>query len=85
MIATYSIVIQFKKLLFQDGRNNEHLVGDFDKAILANQRRMKADPFEAILLDMGYTVRADALPGANRTLNQDDSSPEEGAIQCRTS
>jgi hypothetical protein len=45
---------------------------------------MNADPFEAILMDMGYG-RALGLPLSNIPVNQEDSSPEEGAVQCRTS
>ena len=77
----------------QDGRVNDRLVCDFDQAGMANQRRMNADPFEAILMDhglimdLGYRVRADsgARGGTGRS-NEDDSSPEvEPAVQCRTS
>jgi WD and tetratricopeptide repeat-containing protein 1 len=64
------------------------VVNDFDKAIMANQQRMNADPFEAILMDMGYRIRAEpgmSGPRVGGSFNNDDSSPEEGAVQCRTS
>jgi len=67
----------------QDGRNNEHLVCDFDNTMMANQRRMNADPFETILIDMGYRVRGNPTSGAGQPFNHDDSSPEEGSVQCR--
>jgi hypothetical protein len=84
-----SIIVVLK----QDGRVNDRLVGDFDQAGLANQRRMNADPFDAILMDhglimdLGYRVRPNSgARGRNGPSNEDDSSPEvESAVQCRTS
>lgn len=88
ILATSGIdpVVRIWAPLPEDGRNNEHLVDDYDQTMLANQRRMNADPFEAILMDMGYRVRSGLRTGeARENLTPEDSSPEEGAVQCRTS
>lgn len=87
-LATSGIdpVVRIWSPLPQDGRKNNRAVVDYDNAITANQRRMKADPFETILMDMGYRVRG--MDDRDRDDNDDrhhDSSPEEGAVQCRTS
>jgi hypothetical protein len=52
---------------------------------MANQRRMNADPFETILIDMGYRVRGNPSSGDGPVLNHEGSSPEEGSVQCRFS
>ena len=38
----------------QDGRENFRAVADCEAVATSNQRRMNADPFETILLNMGY-------------------------------
>ena len=38
----------------EDGEENKRTVEDLDAAATSNQRRMNADPFETILLNMGY-------------------------------
>ena len=38
----------------EDGEENKRTVEDLDGAATSNQRRMNADPFETILLNMGY-------------------------------
>lgn len=36
------------------GAENTHEVWDRDSAASSNQRRMKADPFDVVLMNMGY-------------------------------
>jgi WD and tetratricopeptide repeat-containing protein 1 len=56
----------------KDSREIEDLAG----AAVSNQRRMNADPFETILLNMGYRMNVD----------EDTGEPSnEGAVQCRPS
>ncbi|XP_075228255.1 WD and tetratricopeptide repeats protein 1-like isoform X2 [Lycorma delicatula] len=38
----------------EDGSENDREVKDRDAAALLNQRRMKADPFDVVLMNMGY-------------------------------
>jgi len=59
----------------QDGRENFRAVADCEAVATSNQRRMNADPFETILLNMGYRM------------NTEDEEDEGGerAVQCRAS
>jgi len=59
----------------EDGQENTRAVGDLDAAASSNQRRMNADPFETILLNMGYRMNVD----------DDAGDANEGAVQCRPS
>jgi len=59
----------------EDGQENTRTVGDLDAAASSNQRRMNADPFETILLNMGYRMNVD----------DDVGDANEGAVQCRPS
>ncbi len=51
---------------------------DFDAVSSANQRRMRADPIETILMNIGYDV-----PVASSSATDEDM--EEPSIQCRPS
>jgi len=59
----------------EDGKENARAVGDLEAAASSNQRRMNADPFETILMNMGYRMNVDEEAG--------DSN--EGSVQCRPS
>eukprot|EP00090_Calanus_glacialis_P039156 TRINITY_DN6817_c0_g1_i1.p1 TRINITY_DN6817_c0_g1~~TRINITY_DN6817_c0_g1_i1.p1 ORF type:complete len:702 (-),score=218.04 TRINITY_DN6817_c0_g1_i1:138-2243(-) len=59
----------------EDGQENTRAVGDLEAAASSNQRRMNADPFETILMNMGYRMNVDEEPG----------DANEGAVQCRPS
>jgi len=59
----------------EDGQENSRAVGDLDAAASSNQRRMNADPFETILLNMGYRMNVD----------EDAGDANDGAVQCRPS
>ena len=48
-----------------------------DGAAGSNQRRMNADPFETILLNMGVPMRLGE--------EEEGEGGEEGAVQCRPS
>merc|ERR1719334_265378 len=61
----------------EDGRTNTREVEDRDEAAGNNQRRMNADPFETILLNMGVPIR--------RSEESEGEGGEEGAVQCRPS
>jgi len=59
----------------EDGQENSRVVSDLEAAASSNQRRMNADPFETILLNMGYRMNVDEEAG----------EANEGAVQCRPS
>jgi len=61
----------------EDGQENARAVGDLEAAASSNQRRMNADPFETILLNMGYRMNVDDDAGE---VNEDG-----GSVQCRPS
>jgi len=61
----------------EDGQTNTREVEDRDEAAGNNQRRMNADPFETILLNMGVPIR--------RSEESEGEGGEEGAVQCRPS
>jgi WD and tetratricopeptide repeat-containing protein 1 len=73
----------------EDGTENERAISDYERATLANQRRMNADPFESFLMDMGYRVRD--MGGNNNdddehnAENDNDNGDDDGPVQCRTS
>ena len=56
ILATSGIdpVVRIWQPLPENGLANDRLVQDLDEAASSNQRRMNADPFETILLGMGY-------------------------------
>jgi len=49
-----------------------------EDAALANQKRMTTNPFEVILMNMGYAINPDSS-GSSTT---DDHDHEEVPIQC---
>ena len=61
VLATSGIdpVVRLWQPLPEDGGSNERRVEDAKDAATKNQRRMNADPFETILLNMGY--RCDSI------------------------
>lgn len=67
---------------FKDGSKNDREVTDLDDAASANQKRMNADPFEVMLMNMGYritSVQGDEGDGG------DEGAREAPAINCRPS
>jgi hypothetical protein len=67
---------------FKDGSKNDRDVIDLDDAASANQKRMNADPFEVMLMNMGYhitSVQGDEGDGG------DEGAREAPAINCRPS
>ncbi|XP_066582568.1 WD and tetratricopeptide repeats protein 1 [Prorops nasuta] len=68
----------------EDGSINEREVQDLEKAASANQIRMNSDPFELMLLNMGYRFPVQQTDGAQE--NGDDSQ-DQAAIPpfCRQS
>lgn len=81
ILATSGIdpVVRLWQPLPQDGCNNDRMVEDAATAANNNQRRMNADPFETILLNMGYRMTEDE-EGGNRNI---EGRPEEDP--CRQS
>lgn len=74
----------FKSFLFlqcyiQDGRTDEREVTNSDDAALANQKRMNADPLEAVLMNLGYRIRSVF------ETEDDSEGPEAPEVQCRPS
>jgi len=60
----------------EGGELDKRSVSDLAGAAVSNQRRMNADPFETILLNMGYRMNVDEEGG---------EPSNEGAVQCRPS
>ena len=69
---------------YQDGQKNERVVDNSDDAAAANQRRMKADPLETMLINMGYSAGFGGL-GADRDDAQADAGEGGPNIACRPS
>ncbi|XP_066994576.2 WD and tetratricopeptide repeats protein 1 [Anabrus simplex] len=65
-----------------DGSKNEREVMDLDDAASANQKRMNADPFEVMLMNMGYRITS--IPGEDGDAMESESR-DAHAINCRPS
>nr|CAD7407345.1 unnamed protein product [Timema cristinae] len=63
-----------------DGSKNDREVLDLDDAASANQKRMNADPFEVMLMNMGYRITSVHSEEGSET-----SGSEDAAINCRAS
>lgn len=74
ILATSGIdpVVRLWQPLPQDGCNNERMVEDAATAANNNQRRMNADPFETILLNMGYRMTEDEEGGNIEGRSEED-------------
>lgn len=46
---------------------NERVVLNLDDAASENQKRMNADPFEMVLINMGFRLAADANEGGGES------------------
>ncbi|CAG2057303.1 unnamed protein product [Timema podura] len=66
--------------LVMDGSKNDREVLDLDDAASANQKRMNADPFEVMLMNMGYRITSVHSEEGSET-----SGSEDAAINCRAS
>nr|CAD7599282.1 unnamed protein product [Timema genevievae] len=64
----------------RDGSKNDREVLDLDDAASANQKRMNADPFEVMLMNMGYRITSVHSEEGSET-----SGSEDAAINCRAS
>ena len=68
----------------QDGSINEREIQNLEDAASANQIRMKSDPFEVMLMNMGYR-----FPVQQAELNEDgDDNQDQSIVQplnCRPS
>lgn len=76
------IIVLHQCFCFKDGSKNDREVIDLDDAASANQKRMNADPFEVMLMNMGYritSVQGDEGEGG------DEGAREAPAINCRPS
>ncbi|KDR22656.1 WD and tetratricopeptide repeats protein 1, partial [Zootermopsis nevadensis] len=67
----------------EDGSSNEREVIDLDDAASANQKRMNADPFEVMLMNMGYRITS--VQGEEGEGGGDEGAREAPAINCRPS
>ena len=63
----------------EDGKEEARAVADHASVSTANQKRMRADPFEALLLNMGMTFEA----GGGGEDGDEDG--DDWALQCRPS
>lgn len=61
----------------QDGSSNDRCITEPDTAATANQRRMKADPLEVMLMNMGYRITGISTDGS-------DDEPD-APMPCRPS
>ncbi|PSN32439.1 WD and tetratricopeptide repeats protein 1 [Blattella germanica] len=66
----------------EDGSKNDREVTDLDDAASANQKRMNADPFEVMLMNMGYRITS--VQGEEGE-GGDEANRETPAINCRPS
>lgn len=71
-----------KCFCFKDGSKNDREIIDSDDAASANQKRMNADPFEVMLMNMGYRITA--VQG-DEGEGGDEGAREAPAINCRPS
>jgi len=80
ILATSGIdpVVRIWQPLPENGDTNQRQVRDLEAAATSNQRRMNADPFETILMGMGYRINVDEDQGESQENN-------EGSVQCRPS
>jgi len=82
LLATSGIesVVRIWHPLPQEGDESveERLVDDVHSVAQANQKRMNADPFETILLNLGY-------PTSGGQEDEEEAGSQEGMAQCRTS
>jgi len=81
ILATSGIdpVVRIWQPLPENGLANVRIVQDLDEAASSNQRRMNADPFETILMGMGYRINVDDDDDGGEAENN------EGSVQCRPS
>ncbi|KAG7197011.1 hypothetical protein KM043_017547 [Ampulex compressa] len=85
LLATSGIdpVIRLWSPLPEDGSINEREIQNLDDAASANQIRMNSDPFELMLMNMGYR-----FPVQQAELNENDEQHEQPIVQplnCRPS
>ncbi|KAF6205167.1 hypothetical protein GE061_019334 [Apolygus lucorum] len=61
MLATSGIehVVRIWTPMPEDGNSNEHEVKEKDEVAQANQRRMKTDPFDVVLMNLGSRLQED--------------------------
>ncbi|XP_015113743.1 WD and tetratricopeptide repeats protein 1 [Diachasma alloeum] len=85
LLATSGIdpVIRLWSPLPEDGIVNDRVIQKMYEAASANQVRMNSDPFELMIMSMGY--RFPNQSGMNSSDEQNDSSPLHHPPSCRTS
>ncbi|KAL0275580.1 UNVERIFIED_CONTAM: hypothetical protein PYX00_003392 [Menopon gallinae] len=83
LLATSGIdpVVRLWSPLPEDGTKNERVVLNLDDAALANQKRMNSDPFEVMLMNMGFRIASAAGEGEGES-EETNRVPSPG---CRTS
>lgn len=87
LLATSGIdpVVRLWSPLPQDGRKDDREVSNKDIAAKENQRRMKADPFDVVLMNMGYNPEQ-VQPDSNGDDDDEDfMSRMPPNCQCRPS
>jgi len=77
VLATSGIdpVVRIWQPRAEDRGEDKRIVEDFVGAASSNQQRMNADPFETILLNMGYRINPE----------EEETDTEDGTVQCRPS
>lgn len=56
---------------------DERIVKDVQDAAYANQRRMNSNPFEVILMNMGYRMN-----GGDEEASEEEAAQEAVPMQC---
>lgn len=81
ILATSGIdpVVRIWQPLPENGVANDRLVDDLEAAAISNQRRMNADPFENLLMGMGYRMNV------NEGEEDQNEADNDSSVQCRTS
>jgi WD and tetratricopeptide repeat-containing protein 1 len=68
-------IIRLWSPLAEEGVVNDRIVDDWTTVASANQKRMNTNPFEMILMNMGYRVTPDDD-------TSDGDPPHDSSVQC---
>lgn len=71
--------------VLQDGSVNEREIQNLDDAASANQIRMNSDPFELMLMNMGYRFPVPQHEFSDEDSEDQHEQPITPALNCRPS
>lgn len=73
-------------VIFQNGAVNDREIQNLDDAALANQYRMNSDPFELMLMNMGFRIPARGFRvNESGSAESDDLQVREHPLNCTPS